>query len=88
MPGTRKGNDKSDNNKPQDVKNEHPSTDDGHSACPPNDGDCTDQQAALISADVQASALGLDVCLSVDVGGGLDLPGLDLPDCLSNLDVV
>jgi hypothetical protein len=92
MPGTRKGNDKPHNDKPQnekphDVKDEHPQKDDGHSACG-NDGDCGDHQAALISADAQISALGLNVCLDVDVGGGLDLPGVELPDCLSNLELV
>jgi hypothetical protein len=58
----------------------------------PTSNDCTDQ-ASLISADVQASVLGVDVCANLDVGGGLDL-GLgdlgvpDLPDCLPDLGIV
>jgi hypothetical protein len=46
--------------------------------------DCA-HQASLISADVGASALGINVCVDVDIGGGLQLP--DLPDCLPDLGV-
>jgi hypothetical protein len=72
-----------DHKKPDDVKNDSPPKDDGKTDCPTNDGDCCDQQACLISANVQASALGLDVCADVCVGGDLALPldvaDLDLP---------
>ena len=70
-------------------KKTHPSKNDcapkNGDSCPPKDccssDDCGDQQACLISAEVGVSALGLDVCVDLCVGGGLELASLDaLPD--------
>jgi hypothetical protein len=68
------------------TKTTHPPKDDCAS-CPPKDccssDDCGDHQACLISADVGVSALGLQVCVDLCVGGNLplDVAGLDaLPD--------
>jgi hypothetical protein len=59
----------------------------GKNNTPPKDccNDCSDQQASLISADVGAQALGINVCVDVDIGGGLDLGHLPLPDCISDV---
>jgi hypothetical protein len=49
--------------------------------------DCCDQQASLISANAGVSALGINICVDVDIGGGLPtLP--ELPDCIPDLGVV
>jgi hypothetical protein len=54
--------------------NDCPPADNGNTTCPPpSDGDCTDQQACLISADVGASVFGLDVCLDLCIGGDTSL---------------
>ena len=81
----KKYHDGKDHHKPDPVKNDPPPSDpppsdDHKTACPPDDGHCTDHHASLISADIGVSALGLEICLDADIGGGLDLGGLDLHD--------